>query len=69
MGEIVPLHDPQNKSRVLRRIKWLWKEGAVEFSEHAILRMQERDFDVHDVQSIIESGSISEMTNPHDLWR
>lgn len=67
MGEIVPLHDPQNKSRVLRRIKWLWKEGAVEFSEHAILRMRERDFDVHDVQSIIESGSISEITHPYEL--
>ncbi len=69
MGEIVLLHDPQDKARVLKRIKRLWKEGSVEFSGHAILRMQDRDLDVHDIRNIIDSGWISEISQPHGRWR
>jgi len=69
MGVIVPLHDPQDKPRVLRRIQKLWKEGSVEIVQHAQERMAERGLDVHDIRHIIESGRITEISRPHVLWR
>jgi hypothetical protein len=31
--------------------------------------MAERDLDVHDIQHIIASGRITEISRPHALWR
>jgi hypothetical protein len=31
--------------------------------------MAERDLDVHDIQYILESGSITEISRPHVRWR
>ena len=69
MGEIAPLHDPQDRPRVLRRIQRLWKEGSVEIVQHAQERMAERDLDIHDIYRIIESGRITEISRPHAQWR
>lgn len=69
MGEIVPLYDPQDRPRVLKRIKRLWKEGGVEVLQHAQDKMAERRLDIHDIQHIIHSGSITEISRPHSLWR
>ena len=69
MGELLPLHDPQNRSRVLRRIRKLWDEGSVEFVEHAETRMKERQLDVHDIHNILHHGQITEISRPHTRWR
>jgi hypothetical protein len=69
VGEIVPLFEPQNRSRVLKRIKKLWEQGNFEMTDHAQARMLERGLDVHDIHHIIEHGRISEIGRPHFLWR
>lgn len=69
MGELVPLHDPQDTKRAIRRIRRLWNDGAVEIHGHAADRMLERGIDVHDIKSIIEGGRITEISRPMTLWR
>lgn len=69
MGDVVPLHDPQNRSRVLKRIRKLWNEGSVEFLQHAEDRMRERQLDVHDIHNILQHGQITEISRPHIRWR
>lgn len=69
MGNVVPLHQPDNYKWVHRRIKHLWDEGNVVPLPHAQQRMEERGFDINDVQHIIRYGSIVDHSMPLDLWR
>jgi hypothetical protein len=69
MGVVVPLHDPQDWSRALKRIRKLWSEGSVEIPKHAQDRMSERKLDIHDVHNVIQYGHITESSHLHALWR
>ena len=64
----IPLDDPQNYLRVIQRIKRLWQEGSVQWSKHAVERMEARKLDVNDVQSILTTGRVVEHSKPRDLW-
>ena len=69
MGEIIPLVDPSDYKRVLKRIKTLWESGHVEFKSHALSRMKDRDIDTTDLQHLIRNGRISEHSRPKQFHR
>jgi hypothetical protein len=68
MSGPIPLDDPENYVRVMQRIKRLWREGPVQITSHAQKRMEERDLDINDVQSILRTGKIVEHSCPRELW-
>lgn len=69
MGELIHLHDPNNYSLVMARIKRLWKEGYVQIIYHARRREKERELDDLDVNHIINYGKVVEHSCPVKLWR
>jgi hypothetical protein len=50
-------------------VRLLWDEGSVEYSIHAVTRMQRYELTDQDVASVILTGSIIEHHRPADLWR
>ena len=69
MGEVIPLHDPQDLRRVLQRIRKLWADGEVVILPHAQTRMRERGIDTPDIQHVIRYGQIIKICRPKILWR
>ena len=69
MAKIIPLRDPTNYRRVLQRIKALWEEGKVVPNPHAKRRMREYGFDMMDIEYVIRYGSVTDHSQPHQLWR
>jgi|SRR6266850_2092228 len=59
MGELVKLDRARQIKRAKKRIKELFKEGLVEYPEHAVARLLERGLDMNDIRHVIRSGSVT----------
>jgi hypothetical protein len=58
MGEGIPLFDPNDRQRALRRIRDLWKTGEVEWPDLAEDRREESGLDVADIWNTLKHGRI-----------
>lgn len=67
MGKIIPLRNPGNYRRAHQRIRALWEEREV--INHAKRRMQERGFDMTDIEHAIRYGRVTDHSKPHAWWR
>lgn len=67
---ILPFRDPSNYTQVLRTIRRVWNDGAVEFHVHAVRAMQRSGLTTQDVEHVIFTGSIIEHNQPGGRgWR
>jgi hypothetical protein len=71
MGEVIPLEDPLNYRRVMRRIKGLLEEGTLIIGAHAREEMAKDDLDDTDVLNVIRTGTIrpNSHSRPKGRWR
>jgi len=60
MGKVIRLTRSRSKRQAKKRIKRLWDEGTVEFSPHAIERLQGRGLDANDIQHVIRYGTVTQ---------
>lgn len=58
MAEIIQLTDPTNYRRVAERIKKLFAEDFVKYSNHTMIRFAQRTLDAADVKKVIREGRI-----------
>ena len=69
MGKIVPLFDPENEVRALKRIQKLCRDGEIRVSPHAEMRMKEYGLEITDIVYVLLRGQVTEITQPKALWR
>lgn len=69
MVEILPFRDPTNYGQVMRTVQRLWAEGTVEYTTHAVERMEWSGLTAQDIASVIGTGSIIEHNRPFSAWR
>ena len=69
VSALVPFSAPENYRRVLRTVRQLWVEGAVEYSIHAVSQMRHQGLTDQDVASVIATGSVVEHNRPRGNWR
>jgi hypothetical protein len=69
MGKVVPFDDPYDFVRAMRRIKSLVQNGDFVPHPHLTKRMLERGIDIFDIQNVIRTGRITEISQPRTAWR
>lgn len=69
MGELIPLHNPLDYFKVLKRIQKFWQKGDVEVRAYAQMRLSQRGLSVADIGSIIKSGTVREHHDKGTIWR
>jgi hypothetical protein len=71
MAKLLPFEAgrPLSHSAAARRIKDLWCSGNFTFTRHAEERLRERNFEISDVEHLIEKGRVTEHSHPGQAWR